>query len=92
MADKLEFRIHGMDCADEVRALRKELEPVVADPAALQFDILRGRVTVLSEAAQEAQIVAGVARAGMRAERWGDVQPRAAEMSFWHPTRSRGGD
>lgn len=83
MADSLQFRIHGMDCADEVRALKRELEPVVSDPAALQFDILRGRMTVIGPQALEPQIVAGVAKAGMRAERWNDVQPGGAELGFW---------
>jgi hypothetical protein len=31
MADSLQFRIHGMDCADEVRALKRELESLVKD-------------------------------------------------------------
>ena len=83
MEKQRQFRIHGMDCADEVRALRTELDPIVGDPVALQFDILRGKMTVAAASISEAQIVAGVARAGMRAEPWHDVQPRSAELGFW---------
>ncbi|MDQ3487074.1 MAG: heavy metal translocating P-type ATPase [Acidobacteriota bacterium] len=83
MRDNLQFRIHGMDCADEVRALRRELEPVVGDPAALQFDILRGKMTVAAGTAAEPAIVAGVARAGLRAELWQEVPRGAGDLSFW---------
>ena len=39
------FRIAGMDCAEEIAALKSVLEPVngVGD---LQFDLLNGRMTV----------------------------------------------
>lgn len=36
----LEFRIHGMDCADEVAILKRELIPIVKDEDRLAFDIL----------------------------------------------------
>ena len=39
--DALEFRIHGMDCADEVAILKRELTPRVGDSQRLAFDILR---------------------------------------------------
>ena len=35
MANRLEFRIHGMDCADEVAILRREIEPIVKEPGTL---------------------------------------------------------
>jgi len=42
----MEFRIHGMDCADEVAILKRELVPVVKDAERLAFDILRGKILV----------------------------------------------
>ena len=46
MANRSEFRIHGMDCADEVAILRREIEPIVKEPGRLSFDILRGKMNV----------------------------------------------
>lgn len=46
MAKRFEFRIHGMDCADEVAILRREIEPIVKEPGRLSFDILRGKMNV----------------------------------------------
>ena len=66
------FRVRGMDCAEEVAALKREVGPVVGGEEHLAFDVLRGRMTVLqaagavnAEAVQEA-----VARTGMQAEVW----------------------
>ncbi len=86
MTGDLEFRIHGMDCADEVAVLRRELAPLVESGDQLAFDILRGKMTVRagSATATGEQVAAAVARTGMRAEPWLDVQPGAGEMSFWH--------
>ena len=46
MQGDLEFRIHGMDCADEVAILRRALNPLVQSADRLAFDILRGKMTV----------------------------------------------
>ena len=35
----LEFRIHGMDCAEEVAVLRQEVGPVVGGTDNLAFDL-----------------------------------------------------
>lgn len=85
MADLLEFRIHGMDCAEEVAVLKRELEPLVQDPGRLRFDVLRGKMivdagtpTVAAEAIERR-----VRATGMRAEPWTDVQPGAGEHGFW---------
>lgn len=81
-----EFRIHGMDCADEVAILRRELTPLVGAPDRLGFDILLGKMIVRdgSPSTTQTQLVSAVARTGMRAEPWQDVQAGAAEMGFWH--------
>jgi Cd2+/Zn2+-exporting ATPase len=65
------LRIHGMDCADEIAALRRELGPLVGEDK-LAFDLLNGRMSIDTEpdAALEARIEKAVARAGLRAEPW----------------------
>lgn len=85
MADQLEFRIHGMDCADEVAILRRELEPLVRTPDRLAFDILRGKMIVRPGAPPvgASAVIGAVARTGMWAEPWQDVQPGTAEADFW---------
>ena len=85
MAERFEFRIHGMDCADEVAILRREIEPIVKTPGRLSFDILRGKMNVDQgdPAVTEAGLVAAVARTGMRAEVWQDEKPTSSDMSFW---------
>ena len=81
----LEFRIHGMDCADEVAILRREIVPLVGSPDRLGFDILRGKMLIASGTPDITadQIVRVVGRTGMRAEPWQDVRPGAAEAGFW---------
>lgn len=45
-----EFRIHGMDCAEEVTVLKREIGPLVGGESNLAFDILNGKMIVTSEA------------------------------------------
>jgi len=90
LADRLEFRIFGMDCADEVAILRRELEPLVGSPERLAFDILRGKLTVASGApAVDADAVrAAVGRTGMRAERWRDTPAEDARAGWQRIART----
>jgi Zn2+/Cd2+-exporting ATPase len=83
--EKQEFRIYGMDCAEEVAILKRELGPTVQGENRLAFDILNGKMIVLASAKEIAPdvIVKAVGRTGMRAELWQDVQPGAAEAGFW---------
>jgi Cd2+/Zn2+-exporting ATPase len=65
------YKIHGMDCAEEVAPLRRELKPLVGDLDRLGFDVLNGTVTItLTDRITDAQVRAAVARTGMRAEPW----------------------
>lgn len=82
MKPQLEFRVHGMDCAEEVAILRREVGPVAGGESQLAFDVLRGKMTVAANT-QADLIVAAVARTGMRAEPWTDVIPQAGALSFW---------
>ena len=63
------FRIEDMDCANEVSILRRELTPLVGDADRLEFDVLarRMRVNLDGLAVRAEDVVAAVARTGMRA-------------------------
>lgn len=67
------YRIHGMDCADEIAALKREVGPLVGEDK-LSFDLLNGRMSIdiASDAALEARIGKAVSRAGLRAEPWSE--------------------
>ncbi|MDZ4805739.1 MAG: heavy metal translocating P-type ATPase [Candidatus Eisenbacteria bacterium] len=65
------FKIRGMDCAEEVALLRREIGPLVGGDDRLAFDLLNGRMIVSgAPATPESDILAGVRRAGMTAEPW----------------------
>ena len=68
--DRVTLRIQGMDCAEEVEILRREVGPLVGGGEHLEFDILNGRmhVPIDGQARSVDQIRAAVARTGMRAE------------------------
>ena len=85
MSDALEFRIHGMDCAEEVAVLRREVEPLVGPGDRLAFDILRGRMIIRAgePAVTEDQIVRAVGRTGMRAEAWQESRPVPTSSGVW---------
>jgi len=68
------YRVFGLDCADEIALLRREVGPVVGGEEKLAFDLLAGRMWVEGEAggARERRILAAIEAAGLRAERWRD--------------------
>lgn len=79
------FKIHGMDCAEEVVVLKRAVGPVVGGEAYLSFDILNGRMTVAPgqvEASSES-IIKAVTRTGMRAEVWRQGEQLADRVGFW---------
>ena len=45
-AEDVRLRIDGMDCAEEVTILKRELVPLVVDAERLQFDVLNRKLTV----------------------------------------------
>jgi Cd2+/Zn2+-exporting ATPase len=91
------FRIHGMDCADEIAALKREVGPLVGEDK-LAFDLLNGRMSidVTPDAALEASVEKAVARAGLRAEPWiesgtseaAQAEERRKRVQSWLTTAS----
>lgn len=84
-AGTLQFKIHGMDCAEEVAVLKQAVGPKVGGENRLAFDILNGRMIVSTTAAgpTEADVVRAVNATGMRAEPWHEGEPAAAGSTFW---------
>lgn len=82
---KFEFRIRGMDCAEEVDALRREIGPLVGGESHLAFDILRGRMSVNSPAVTADAIIGAVNKTGMQAEVWTEDSgtPRPQDAGLW---------
>src|SRR5262245_30995737 len=82
---KVDFKIEGMDCAEEIAILKREVGPVVGGPDKLAFDLLRRRMSVLDDAATPAaDIILAVSRTGMKAEVWTEQSKlRKANTSFW---------
>jgi len=79
------FKIRGMDCAEEVRALKREVGPLVGGDGHLAFDLLKGRMTVAVPrgfpSPGERELLKAVARAGLAAEPWDAAPPR--DERFW---------
>ena len=69
------LKIHGMDCAEEVKALKAELGPRPGVQE-LAFDVLNAKMTVTyAEAtATPDELIATVARTGMKAKLWRKCQ------------------
>ncbi len=70
------FRITGMDCAEEIAALRREVGPLVGGEARLGFDLLAGTMVVAPEAAaaSDREILAAVAKAGLTGRLWRGIE------------------
>ena len=67
----MDFRIRGMDCAEECAILRREVGPLVGGDDKLSFDILRGRMSVTgADGTQAEAVIKAVGRTGMHAEPW----------------------
>jgi Cd2+/Zn2+-exporting ATPase len=63
------LRVHGLDCAEEVTALKRAVGPLVGGEERLGFDVLSGKMTVPGEIDLEA-VLGAVASTGMSAEPW----------------------
>ena len=65
------FRITGLDCAEEVALLKREVGPVVGGEERLTFDILNGRMIVRGDGdgVPERAVVDAVRRAGLAPNR-----------------------
>lgn len=81
------FRIDGMDCAEEVAALKRAVGPLVGGAENLSFEVLNGKMTLLKggEGVAAASIVEAVAKTGMKAGVWrtADAGDVTDQPTFW---------
>lgn len=87
MSDAIEtaiLKIHGLDCAEEVAALKSVLLPL-AGVKQLRFDVLNGKMTVdyAPQAMSASDLIDAVARTGMRAQPWRDAQVDSNRPAGW---------
>lgn len=76
------YRIRGMDCAEEIAILRREIGPLVGGEGNLSFDLLKARMTVTAPIS-EREIVTAVERTGMRAQVWKEASEGAEPVGIW---------
>ncbi len=92
MPDALQFKIRGMDCAEEVNILKRELRELAGMESNLSFDILNGRMTVRDAGQLSAQqVIEIVARTGMSAELWAGAEQSATRSEtrrWWRDART----
>jgi Cd2+/Zn2+-exporting ATPase len=71
----LQFKILGMDCAEEAAVLKRAVGPLVGGDSNLAFDVLRGKMTVLNPPAGVTgeKVVRAVASGGLTARPWDDA-------------------
>jgi Cd2+/Zn2+-exporting ATPase len=81
----MQFKIRGMDCAEEIAVLKREVGPLVGGEDRLTFDLLRAKMTVLDAPAgvSEERIVAAVERGGMRAQSWAEMPEELGPPGLW---------
>jgi Cd2+/Zn2+-exporting ATPase len=84
---KRAFKIHGMDCAEEVAVLKRELGTLVGGEANLAFDLLNAKMVVSGGASASPEaILKTVAATGMSAEPWqeitGSVQKKSGRQKL----------
>ena len=79
-AARLSFKVQGLDCAEEVAVLKREVGPLVGGEDKLAFDVLNGRMMVLreAEAVSVDDVRQAVARTGMTAQEWRPGETRTA--------------
>lgn len=84
-AERLQFKIRGMDCAEEIAILKREVGPLVGGEERLSFDLLKAKMTVLAPLAGVGgrEVIRTVERTEMRAQVWQEATDRAEPEPFW---------
>jgi len=89
------FKIRGLDCAEEVAVLKREISPLVGGEDKLAFDVLNGRMMVLegTPPVSAESIQRAVARTGMQAlddevAQSDRIRDRHAKVQIWFTATS----
>ena len=66
------YKVRGLDCAEEVAVLKRAVGPLIGGDDRLAFDVLNGRMTVVSGSTPvpDAMVLKAIAATGMSAEPW----------------------
>ncbi len=80
------FKVQGLDCAEEVATLRREVGPLVGGDDRLAFDVLNGRMMVLEDAERVSaeEIREAVRMTGMTAVEWREDDEESKRASERH--------
>lgn len=68
-SSSLQFKVHGLDCHEEVQQLENSLGPLVGGRERLEFDLLQGKMDVRTDLPAD-QVLAAIQAAGFRSELW----------------------
>lgn len=77
----LEFRVRGMDCAEEVTALKRAVGPIVGSEDRLSFNLMTGKMTVSGGAAESGEILQAVRETEHRFRLGGESRVRAPDLA-----------
>lgn len=82
---KMAFKIRGMDCAEEIAILKREVGPLAGGEDRLGFDLLKAKMTVLSPTSglSEQEVVQAVERTGMGAQVWREGSEEVEKEGIW---------
>lgn len=82
---KMQFKIRGMDCAEEITILKREVGPLAGGEDRLGFDLLKAKMTLLSppRGLSEQEVVQAVARTGMGAQVWREGSEEVEKEGVW---------
>jgi Cd2+/Zn2+-exporting ATPase len=82
---KMAFKIRGMDCAEEIAILKREVGPLIGGEDRLGFDLLKAKMTVLSspQGLSEQAVVQAVERTGMGAQIWREGSEELDKEGVW---------
>ncbi len=76
------FRVRGMDCAEEVGALRAALAPQIKDNERLRFDLLQGRMYVEQPGPDDDTVIKAIQAAGFDITLWKEEDPESEVSGY----------
>lgn len=84
--DNLVFKIEGMDCADEIATLKREIVPLLSSEELLVFDLINEKMTITftPDLPAAMEIIDAVKRTGMKATLWSEhINQNHQEKTLW---------
>jgi Cd2+/Zn2+-exporting ATPase len=81
----LRFKVRGLDCAEEIAILRREIGPMAGGVDRLGFDLLRAKLTLNDPplGLRPKAVIEAIGRTGMRAEVWADGPEAVEATGLW---------